>query len=121
MKKSLLIGSFLLLFLIPVLASAQGIVPCNGPDCDICSFFEMLSNIYDFIVKFIAAPLAVLMLTIGGIMILISAGNPNLSGIGKKILWAAIIGLVLVFCSYLIIDTILKAIGYTQGINFACS
>ena len=62
----------------------------------------------------IATPLAVIALTIGGIFMLISAGNPNLFNTGKKIVYAAIIGLVLVFCSWLIVNTILSIIGY-QG------
>ena len=73
----------------------------------------MLNNIYNFIVKIIAAPLAVIALTIGGILMLISAGNPNLMGLGKKIFYAAIIGLALVFCSWVIINTILTILGYT--------
>ena len=58
----------------------------------------------------IATPLAVVSISIGGIMILISGGNPNLAGTGKKILYSALIGLALVFCSYLIINSILKAV-----------
>jgi hypothetical protein len=122
MNKSLLFGVFLVLFLIPALvylpagmASAQGIVQCGNtgqPPCQIQDFFAMLGRIYNFIVLYIAAPLAVLGLTIGGIFLLISAGNPNLAGQGKKIIWMSIIGLVLAFGSWLIIKTILGAIGY---------
>lgn len=112
MKKHLFIfiSLVLLIFLLPVLASAAGLVPCGGPDedpCEISHFFQMLYRIYDFLIKWIAFPLAVLGVTIGGVLILISAGSPNLLGLGKKILYSAIIGLVLVFCSWLIINTIL--------------
>jgi len=74
----------------------------------------MLVKIYEFIVWWIATPLAVIAIIIGGVMMMISAGNPNLLGTGKKILYAAIIGLVLAFGSYLIIDFILHAIGFNQ-------
>ena len=119
MKKIFLLISllFLTLFLAPILVNAQGLVPCNGPDCTINSFFALLNNIFEFIVYFIATPLAILMIIIGGLMILISAGNPNLAGLGKKILWASIIGLALVFCSWLIINFILGAIGYKNAWN----
>jgi hypothetical protein len=100
---------------VPVLVKA-GIVPCNGPDCTIDKFFEMLGGIYNFIVKDIATPLAVIAVTVGGILMLISAGNPNLMSTGKKVFYSGIIGLVLVFCSYLIIKFILTAIGYTGTI-----
>ena len=119
MKKNLLIGLFLVLFLIPVLALAQApFVQCGNPGqkcCTICSFFETLFRIYNFLVLDIATPLAIVGVTIGGVLILISAGNPKLMGTGKKFLYSAIIGLVLVFCSWLIINEILSALGYNMG------
>ena len=108
----------LLIIFVPVLANAS-IVPCNGPDCTICSFFQMLVNIYNFIVQDIATPLAILAFTIGGICILVSAGNPTLSGLGRKILWSAGIGIVLVFLSFLIIDFVLHAVGYSNANNWS--
>ena len=125
MKKIYLLIFFTCLLLatsIPIIGLASecsgqtGIVRC-GQDtscpCEICDFFAMLVRIYDFIVKMIATPLAVIAIIIGAILMMISAGNPNLMSTGKKVLYSAIIGLVLVFCSYLIIDFILHALGYT--------
>ena len=127
MKKNLLIGLFLVLFLIPVLALGQApFVRCGNGDpiivngkctncCTICNFFETLIYIYNFLVLSIATPLAIVGVTIGGVFILISAGNPTLMGKGKQILWSAIIGLFLVFASWVIINTILSVIGYQMG------
>ena len=112
----------LLPLILPALAQASqcggatGLVPCGinaTCPCEIQDFFVMLNRIFIFAIKWIVTPLAVLMLTIGGLLILISAGNPNLAGLGKKTLYAAIIGLVLAFGSWLIISFILNAIGYT--------
>jgi hypothetical protein len=126
MKKNLLIGLFLVLFLIPVFSYVQasecggqtGLVKC-GMDvscpCNICDFFATLIYIYNFLVLSIATPLAIVGVTIGGVFILISAGSPNFLGLGKKILWSAIIGLFLVFASWVIINTILSMIGYQMG------
>ena len=72
----------------------------------------MISNIYSFIVIEVATPLAILSIVVGGVMILLSAGNPNIQGTGKKILVSAIIGLVLVFASWAIINTVLTILGY---------
>lgn len=127
MKKiliSIALVCLLAVIFVPFLVKASGgLVPCNPTcdkdgncrgECDICSFFQMLVNIYKFIVFDIATPLAIIALIVGGVFMMISAGNPNLMGTGKKILYAAIIGLFLVFASYLIIDFILNTIGYTQ-------
>ena len=76
--------------------------------CGINDFFSYAWKYLSFYVIDIATPLAVIALIVGGIFMMISAGNPNLMGTGKKILYAAIIGLVLVFCSLIIINFILK-------------
>jgi len=111
MKKIFLSVISLSTIVAPSLAKADGLVPCNGSDCTISSFFTMLGSIYSFIVFQIATPLAIIAVTVGGILMMISAGNPNLMGTGKKVFYSAIIGLVLVFCSVLIINFILTAIG----------
>lgn len=122
MKKiflSIIIFCLLSIIFVPLSAKAQGLVPCSGPDCTICSFFQMLSNIYDFIVKSIATPLAIVALTIGGIFILISSGNPTLMGQGKTIFYSAIIGIALVWGSWLIINFVLTAVGYKDIANWS--
>ena len=119
MKKALLIGLFLVLFLIPVLTSAQApFVRCGNAgqnSCTICDFFATLTYIYNFLVLDIATPLAIIGITIGAILMMISAGNPQLLSLGKHIFYMAVIGLVLVFCSWLIINTLLTAMGYNLG------
>ncbi len=98
----------------------DGIVPCgqypNCP-CDITDVFIILTNIYFFVVAWIATPLAVIAIVIGAVIMMISAGNPQALGTGKKVLYAGIIGLVLVLCSWLIIDFVLSALGYRGSWN----
>lgn len=130
MKKTFAI-IFLLFLTLPVFAclpigtvfaavnptEGQPLVPCGNPGQEACTidyFFEMLERIYNFIVWNIATPLAIIGLTIGGIFMLISAGDPGLFNKGKEILKWSIIGLVLVFGSFVIIGFILKTLlGYT--------
>ena len=97
-----------------VARAAEGLVQCQGPsDCDLTAFGKMLEGIYKLIIQ-VATPLGILAVTIGGILIMVSAGNPNLMGIGKKVFWSGIIGLFLVFASKAIINFILSAIGASQ-------
>ncbi|OGZ78190.1 MAG: hypothetical protein A2358_02475 [Candidatus Staskawiczbacteria bacterium RIFOXYB1_FULL_37_44] len=117
MKNKFLPVILFLLFLFPVFAFAQGLVPCgNAPDgsdaCTINDFFIMLVRVYDFIVKMIATPLAVIALIVGAILMMASAGDPGIFGKGKEIIKWAVIGLFLVWGSFLIIDFILKTIGF---------
>jgi len=128
MKKitlSIILFSLLPILLIPTTSIGAGnptggqpFVPCGNPgqpDCSIGCFFVMLARIYNFIVWDIAGPLAILMLIIGGVLLMASGLSPSMNALGKKILWAAVIGLVLVFCSWLIVNFILTALGYNQG------
>ncbi len=90
-------------------AGGGGVVTCDGPKCTLTQFFEMLGKIYSFI-KDVAIPLAVLAVTIGAILMMISGGNPNLLSKGKTIFWSGIIGLVLVLAATSIIDFVVKAL-----------
>jgi len=129
--KKIFLSFFLLLFLsaifVPFFSQASecanqtGIVRC-GIDatcpCTICDFFSLLAHIYDFLVVKVTTILAVIALIVGGIFMLLSAGNPNLLSKGKSIIYAAIIGLALVFCSWLIINAVLTVIGYKDLDNW---
>lgn len=120
MKKSFLLIVLLSLLFAPVTIYAAGLVPCGNPGepaCTIGHFFEMLARIYNFIVWNIAAPLAIIGITVGAIFMLISAGNPDLFNRGKEIIKWAVIGLFLVFASWVIINTILTALGYKGAWN----
>ena len=125
----LLITMFLVVLIAPQITlaeafdPAQGLVTCGNADdgsdaCTICDFFDTLAKIYDFLVKWIAAPLAVVAISVGAVFMLIGGSSPNLYDTGKKIVRTAIIGLFLVFASWLIIDLILHAVGYSNADNW---
>ncbi|MFA6190451.1 MAG: pilin [Candidatus Staskawiczbacteria bacterium] len=118
-KKILLSVIILSLALTPLLAMAvdEGLVKCgndvNNP-CDLDDFMTILDDIYTFIVYTIAAPLAVIAIIIGGVLMMTSAGNPNMMSLGKKVFWSAIIGLVLAFGAKAIINFVLEVVGYNK-------
>lgn len=98
---------------------AGGIVPC-GRSCDdpntqiveavpctLCHFFVLLKRIVDFSLGKIAFPLATLILTIGGLTMLVSAGNLQNISRGREIIISAVIGLLVMFIAWLGINTIL--------------
>jgi len=57
--------------------------------------------------------LALLMFIYGGVLFLISAGSSESVGKAKKVIVAAVIGLVIVFASFLIIKFVLGTMGIT--------
>lgn len=98
---------------------SAAIVPACGnagqPACTLENLFQMVANIITFIIWDITTPLAVLFLIIGGILMLVSSGNEEMLGLGKKILSSTVIGMALVYGAWLIVSVILTAVGYNKG------
>jgi hypothetical protein len=106
-----------------------GIVPC-GRSCDdpstsedettpctICHFFIMLQRIVNFLLFDIVPVLAVLMIAIGGFMYITAFANPAGEGSpamvskAKSLFSAIVIGLLIIYGAWVIINTFLMLIG----------
>jgi hypothetical protein len=83
--------------------------------CELGHVFILGLNIYNFIVRDIATPLAALLFVLGGVLLVASGANPNWASTGKKIMWSAGIGIVIIFSSWVIINVVLSAIGYAPA------
>jgi len=100
---------------VPALVSAwapgQPIVPCGGNvACRACHIFPLANNVISFILLGLAMPFAVIMILWGGILMVTGAGNPGQLEKGKNYLIWAVIGLVVAFAGWIIVDTIIKAL-----------
>lgn len=99
-----------------------GLVPCgrncDDPDteineqapCTFCHFLVLFKRIVDFLTTVIAFPVLVLMIIIGGIMFLTSSGSEKQLNKAKEILKAAFIGVVIILCAWLVIDTVITVL-----------
>ena len=79
------------------------------PDCDLCGFCDLLTlgqNVMNFLV-FFAVVVAILMIVYAGFLYLSSATNINQVSKAKKVLGAAIIGLILTLAAWLIVNLIM--------------
>lgn len=100
--------------LLPLVSLGAGLVPCGGagePACQLCHLFVLLDNIIDFFLKYIVIPVATLLLVIGGLMFFLYAEDPSKVEQAKSLLRSTIIGLVMIFAAWLIINTFFMAIG----------
>ena len=126
---SLLFGG--LIFFNASLAYGQGILPdahgtatkgCVAPvgsgisDATYCGnynlddFMRLAVNISRWILGIVGS-LSLIMFIYGGFMFLISAGSSESVTKARKIIVAAVVGLIIVFASYLIIKFVLGSIG----------
>lgn len=92
----------------PVFA-ANGLVPCNGPDCGSCELVTLASRILTFFIE-VTVSIGAVMFVIGGLTMVMSAGDTGKVSKGKEMMSNAVIGLVIVLSAWLLMDTVLKMI-----------
>ena len=115
----ILIFTFLFFNFAPI-AQAQGLVPC-GPGvtgnetCDFCDLLKLVEIIIDFSLYKIAIPLAVVFVIYGGFVIMTAGSSSERVSQGKKIIQAAVIGILIALLAWLLIDTILKVVATSDG------
>jgi hypothetical protein len=107
MKKSLLIASFFLLITATSIASAQGLVPCSGLDCDLCDLLVLFKNIITFMTQ-MTVVLAGLFFSWGAFGILMAGDSEEKVKKGKETMTIAVTGVVIAFSAWLIIGTALQ-------------
>lgn len=82
----------------------------NTGDYELNDFVQVGVNVTKIILGTVGS-LSLLMFVYGGVMMLISAGNSEQVSKAKGIIMAAIIGLVIVFVSYIIVSFVISALG----------
>lgn len=101
---------FIILLIIPVIVLAKGLVPCGGAGenpCDLCSLITLTNTVINFLVIKMIMPVGVVAMITSGIMILFAGGDPGKITQGRNILKYAVIGMIIAFAAWLIVDFIL--------------
>ncbi|MBU1663260.1 pilin, partial [Patescibacteria group bacterium] len=104
--------------LLPDKESVPG-AACNSSNCGNYSLNDMVSvalKISTFILSIVGS-LALLAFVAGGLMMMLSAGNPEWVTRGKQTLIGAVIGLTIVFTSYMIIYFVYQSLDITQPLK----
>lgn len=99
----------------------SGIIKCGRPGqpmCKLCDLISGFNNIIQYLMK-IAIGVALLAITIGGILYIISTGDSGLMEMAKSSIKNAAIGFALVLAAYLIVNTTIVYLGTEEdlGIN----
>lgn len=104
-------------FFLPILVSAQGLVPCGNPGQEQCQFnhvLELISNVINFVFIMIV-PIAAVLFMWWGFRYIISADNAQLRQSLKVYFKNLIIGIVIVLAAWLVIATLLRALGVSEA------
>lgn len=110
-KQSIFFSLVAILFLVsfPIYTHAAGLVPCDGLDCQPCHIYAGFSNIINFIVFTLTPPIAAIMILASSI-ILIFGGSESARTAGKKMLTSVVIGLIIIYTSWLVVNTIIRTL-----------
>ena len=99
----------------------SGLVPCgtskHPEPCTICHIAVLVVNLTTFLMKNIAFPAAVLLITIGGLTLLTAGPSEGRRTTGKQIITTTIVGLIIVLVAWIAVDTAIKVL--TGNFNFA--
>ncbi len=103
----LLVGMFFAF--LPMIAAAQGLVPCDGIHCQACDLISLAQNVINFLLS-LSIPLAIGLFAYAGVLYFTSATNPSNINKARGIFKNALIGMLIALGAYLIVNTILHAI-----------
>ncbi|MBZ9578131.1 hypothetical protein KJA13_03880 [Patescibacteria group bacterium] len=125
MKKIFLVAFFIIFLFSFVTPVYSGLVPCglsvDDPDqpgdqtvpCELCHLFVMFDRWVDSLLIIFVPITAALMIAIGGVMYIISQGKPEMLSKAKSLFTAVVIGLVIIYGAWVIVNTFLTIIGTT--------
>lgn len=111
------------------IAGSGGLIPCgkncDDPDtpgwketrpCDLCALFLMGQLIIEFMVKLSGAA-AMIAISIGGFLYVFAAGSQSSIEKAKSMIKYTLLGFVIVFIAWAIVDSILTSAGYIDPIG----
>ena len=108
----------LVLVIFPLFAFAEDflpLVPCTGVDCTFCHFFTLFQNIFNFVVKVLTPSIAVIGMVWGGYKYITAGGNEGNVTAAKKIILNTVIGMVIVYGSFVVASSLVSFFANTSG------
>lgn len=107
-------------FAAPLFAYAA-LVPCGKTGESMCTLCDIILGIYvlvDWAMKIMVFA-AIVSITIGGILYIVSMGNPGLMGMAKNAIKYAVIGVVVILCAVLIVNTVMRVLATREGLGIS--
>jgi len=95
-----------------------GLVPCgygDKPACDFEALIKMVNIIIDFAIFWLALPIAAIVFAYVGFLLLFHGSEEGKRSQAKHIAWNVVFGLVIALAAWLIVKSILVALGLCEG------
>ena len=91
------------------------LVTCSGLDCTVCGLIQMAVNLFYYLTWYIAFPVAVFFLIIGGFIYIGSRGNERWMSFAKRSIIYTLGGFIVAVLAFLAINTLVQVIGGTDN------
>ncbi|MBU1246475.1 pilin [Patescibacteria group bacterium] len=105
----------IVLYFLPIIAGADGLVPCGGELPELpCTYNDLLilvNNVINYLLLNISIPLAAVMFAYAGFLMLTAGGVEEQITKAKQLMWGVLWGLLIAFGAWVIVNTILDALG----------
>ena len=121
--------AFLALAFLPFAANAAGLIPCGEPGnpCGLCHIFVLGENIINFFLipdtsgpnkGFAIVPIvATILIIVGGFLLMTAGGNPDGFKKATAVLTAVVVGLIIIYASWMFLNALFSAIGVNPDFN----
>lgn len=114
----------IVLVLLPMLAFAlpanAAIVFCGtsaNPDpCTVCDILKLVKNVIDYVTLTLTPIIAMLLILVSGVFVLLGGANPEMVTKGKKMLTNTLIGVAIIYGSFMIVNFILHSIAGNRNV-----
>jgi len=81
--------------------------------CDFDYLMQLINNVIDFLLFIVATPLVAIILCYAGFLMITAGGNSEKAGKAKHILTNVIFGYIIALIAWLVINSIMSALGFT--------
>lgn len=112
LKKITLIGLLLFFSVIPLFYANADLVNCGRtgqPSCTICDLVEGIHGIVQFIVSLIAI-VGIAIITVAGIMYIVSSGSPSITSMAKTAVKNTLIGVAVILSAFVFLTFMLNSL-----------
>ena len=96
--------------MMPLFVESQGIVRCDGPDCNLEELVELVQRIIDFLLVGLAIPLSIILFAYAGVLYVTAAGDTGRIEKGHKIFTAVLFGLVFALAAWLVVKILVAVL-----------
>lgn len=113
----LLYALLVFIMVFPLTTLADGLVPCGDPGqpaCQTCHIYALVENVFAWVFR-LAGIVVTIIIVYGGMRLVTSVGNAVAKSEARKIISAAIVGFILIGCSWFIIKFTLNVLAGNDG------